>query len=325
MRAGLNRYLISPPYNRQINIITDKSFQAANQVYEGKIKEMKKNGKVKTQHKPAIDQTDMMKFYTSGVLANNNPKSLQRKVFFEVSLHFGRRGREGWRCMTRNSFSIKKDPQGLEYVTMAYEEHDKNHQDDEEKFQCMFARPDDDLCPVYSFKLLLSKLNPNCEALLQRPLQNYQERDIWYSNAPLGVNTIANLMKEISKESGSSVTYTNHSIKASTATILKRAGFESMDIMAVTGHRNVASLGSYAKGPTIQDRAKMSQELASFGKGKENEANVTEICIKQHQEDSPSTSVQNQTKNVSYEQSISSIFAGAVFSGNVTINVQVNK
>ena len=49
----------------------------------------------KIQHNSAITEGDMRKMYTSKVLSNENPKSLLRKVFTEISINFGHRGREG--------------------------------------------------------------------------------------------------------------------------------------------------------------------------------------------------------------------------------------
>ena len=44
-----------------------------------------------------------------------------------------------------------------------------------------------------------------------------------------------------------STTYTNHSIRATTITILDRSGFEARNIMSVSGHRNESSIKSYSK------------------------------------------------------------------------------
>jgi hypothetical protein len=311
MRAGLNRYLVSPPFNRQLNIMSDREFQSANQCYDGKLKTLKKEGKDKIQHKPAIDPADIKKFYASGTLSNNNPISLQRKVWFEISLHFGRRGREGWRSLTKESFIEKKDSEGRTYITLAFQEFDKNHPNTEEKEQRMYST-NDESCPVASFNLYLQKLNPKCSAFLQRPDPHFQGKTTWYQNAAVGINTIASMLKCISKEANASKTYTNHSVKASTATILKKAGIPAQDIMAVTGHRNIASLESYAQGPTSDDRAKMSKILATFGKESNSTININ----------TPATTTTTEVTNYS---AMSSIFAGANFSGDVTINVQINK
>ena len=47
--------------------------------------------------------------YSTKVLSNHDPESLLYKVFFEVGLHFGRRGREGWRNLRKDSFVFKRD------------------------------------------------------------------------------------------------------------------------------------------------------------------------------------------------------------------------
>lgn len=322
IRAGLQRHLVSPPHNRQINIMSDIDFQKANQVFNGKIKGLKKEGKDVTKHKPAIAEEDMALFYKSGVLSDTNPTSLQRKVFVELALHFGRRGREGWRTMKKNSFSVNKDAKGRDFVTLNYNECDKNHQDAEQKMQCMFATYKEN-CPVASFQKYVQKLNPECEWFLQRPLASYEGKRIWYANAPLGVNSIGNMLKGISRDAGSSVVYTNHSIKASTATILKQNGFQPIDIMAVTGHRNVASLNSYSSGPTMDDRAEMSKQLAIYGKENSSEDHAVELNI-YNQKVSPAT-MPASNSNMAIENRLSSLFAGATFNGNVTINVNVNK
>ena len=43
------------------------------------------------------------------------------------------------------------------------------------------------------------------------------------------------------------VEYTNHSIRATTITILDRNGYEAKHIMSVSGHRSESSLKSYTK------------------------------------------------------------------------------
>ena len=54
-------------------------------------------------------------------------------------------------------------------------------------------------CPVQLLKNLIQVLNPGEEALFQRPKRKFCASDeIWFNRAPLGVNTLGNMMKEIS-------------------------------------------------------------------------------------------------------------------------------
>lgn len=45
LRAGKNRYLTSPPFQKQMNLMKDRDFMKSNQVFTGLIRQMKRNGK----------------------------------------------------------------------------------------------------------------------------------------------------------------------------------------------------------------------------------------------------------------------------------------
>lgn len=125
IRSAINRHTRFPPYVRTIDIIKDKEFHAANQVYSGCLKTVREEGLDIVHHKMPISSDDMEKMYSSGTLSNDNPKSLQYKVFVELSLHFGRRGREGFRELKKSSFDVKTDSNGVEYVVQTYIEKEK--------------------------------------------------------------------------------------------------------------------------------------------------------------------------------------------------------
>ena len=67
----------------------------------------------------------------------------------------------------------------------------------------------------------MSKLNPNWEKLWERPKDEHCDDDqISYSNVPVGEKTLGSFMSVLSKKCDLSQTYTNHSIRATGATIL---------------------------------------------------------------------------------------------------------
>ena len=47
--------------------------------------------------------------------------------WFSSCFHFARRGREGWRELTKQSFEIKTDDTGARYVTEKLTEQTKNY------------------------------------------------------------------------------------------------------------------------------------------------------------------------------------------------------
>ena len=118
-------------------------------------------------------------------------------------------------------------------------------------------------CPVASFESYISKLNQKCEALWQRPNDFvYESGTIWYNKSPVGKHLLGSMMTNISKRSQLSRHYTNHSIRATSITIMDESGLESRHIMKVSGHKSEASLKSYAQ--NIPNKKKIERMLIKF-------------------------------------------------------------
>ena len=142
------------------------------------------------------------------------------------------------------------------------DEADKNHKEN--------ATPDDTIgegrmystgsstCPVASFRKYIAKLHPEKNDLWQRPLDNFRSSGTWYCKSPIGKN-------RISKQAGLSITYTNHSIRATciTGTLLDEAGMEARRIMHVSGHRSETSIRSYASRLNDTKKRQISETLSN--------------------------------------------------------------
>ena len=98
--------------------------------------------------------------------------------------------------LKKNSFTVKEDENGKEYVERAHQEISKNYQGlnikDKEETAVM-AEQSDEQCPVKSSKKYISKLDPECDILfpyvLTHPAPNIGSQT-WYTKRPIGVNTI---------------------------------------------------------------------------------------------------------------------------------------
>ena len=110
IRAGIQRHLQSPPFNHKFSISLDKEFTEANNVLSGVIAKLKKDIKDKTTHEKEILKGDGEKLYTN--VFTDTPQGLQYRVFYEIMLHLGRRGREGLHLMNKNFLKLKKDAKG---------------------------------------------------------------------------------------------------------------------------------------------------------------------------------------------------------------------
>ena len=113
-----------------------------------------------------------------------------------INLYFCRRGRENQRRLTKNSFVFKKDPSEVEYVEMAEQEKTKTHPGGLDEADPKMFSTGEANCSVQFLKKLIQVLNPGEEALFQRPKRKCCASDeIWFDRAPLGVNSLGNMMK----------------------------------------------------------------------------------------------------------------------------------
>ena len=104
----------------------------------------------------------------------------------------------------------------------------KNHRaDDKEKTsEIMPENPGSEFCNVLSYEKYVSKLNPNCEKLWQRPKDEFCDDDqISCNNVPVGEQTLGSFMLVLSKKCNLSQTYTNHYIRSTGATILAKNSY----------------------------------------------------------------------------------------------------
>lgn len=312
----------------------------SNQVLTGLIKGLKREGKDMSKHKDPVCEEDHQKLYECGVFSLDTPETLQNKIIYELIAHFGRRGREGLQSLAKDSFVFKTDVKGRQYVTLNFNEADKTHHGIDSREQVKEPRmygTGDAFCPLKSFQKYLSKLNPNCNRFLQRPVRKFHCHDesaSWYENAPLGVNKVNSFMSNLSDKAQLSKRYTNHCIRAFVMTHLHQKGFSNQAIMSLTGHRNVQSLTSYIK-PHDDEKLQISNALTYNTSSKDltklSSATSTDVAIvsAQPQQNSLASHV-TQMSNVSNMSNLQtnqvtdvreiSIFSGQITSSNITVN-----
>jgi len=100
IRAAIHRTTTGQPISRSINILKDVEFTQANKMFEVVCKSYYKRGNPKPQHKNPIEAGDMEKL--NSYFSNDCQDKLQEFVWFNFCYYLGRRGREGWRELTKN-------------------------------------------------------------------------------------------------------------------------------------------------------------------------------------------------------------------------------
>ena len=265
------------------------------------------------------------------MLSTETPEALRNKVFFDVTFHFGRRGREGWKDVKKDSFVFKTDDEGAEYATIRYNEKTKKNNGLDkhrtEKDQRMYATGDSN-CPVASLKLYLQKLDDKSDYFLQGISPKAGK---WYNGRKMGINNVNDFMKKISNEAKLSHVYTNHSIRATAATVLANNGIELNDILAITGHKDTKSLLPYTEKVSDAKRRKMSSILhdhAGTASTQNNSSTVVpdatssvQITASHHEE---STAAQTNVFQQEWNQATNGMFNSATFHAT-TMTFQIIK
>nr|XP_054760698.1 uncharacterized protein LOC129266966 [Lytechinus pictus] len=211
------------------NIVNDPEFREANDMFHAVL--LKNEGKGSVDHKEPITKYDFLKIKLSTATDVNTPRGLQNKVFMDIMMHLCNRGRENLRNFSKKDFVVKPD------------------------------------CPVETFELYVSHLNPACEDFFQRPkISVERNQQVWYYNSPAGKNTLGEKMKKISLEANTSKVYTNHCLRAMSILVLDASGFEARHIMSVSGHKSESSIKHYSYVDEAKKRC-MSRCLSSMGDG----------------------------------------------------------
>ena len=108
--------------------------------------------------------------------------------------------------------------------------------------------------PTFIFEKYLQHRPPGVERLYLRPLKR-KKRNLWYSQQPVGLRKIEQMLVSAMKEAGIEGNFTPHSLRATATTPMFRAGLDNKIIMKVTGHRSEKGLNAYKRVSKEQEYA----------------------------------------------------------------------
>lgn len=151
------------------------------------------------------------------------------------------------------------------------------------------------MCPVKTYDLYISRLDPRQNRLWQTPKQGVNWNDeMWYSPLPIGKTKCQDLMPTLYERAGLSKRYTNHCIRSTVVGILDRGKFGARKIMCWTGHKSENSIKSYAHTTTNAQKKEVAEYLSKAAEGKENiPVQIPEVplAVKAQEMTSPEASV----------------------------------
>ena len=274
--------------------------------------EQKEKGLDKSRCHPPVTQEQLQQIYDNYFIPHysNNPVCLQHKVYFDIAFFLGKRGQEDLRQLKKNSFALKINAHGREYLELTYNESTKKSQGDNNNEMneqpILLSQPGKAKCPVNSYKLYMSKLS-SIDDFFQTLNPYFKSTGQWYKATAVSENTIGKFLKNICKNSGLTTVYTNHCLRGTTATAMHKNGYSLHDIAQVTCHKNLESLKNYLATPTIDDMQNYSNSLFGYISSEKNDnsddkfqdapiptKNMYKIVEKEKQKDKGKAKSENQ-------------------------------
>jgi len=102
---------------------------------------------------------------------------------------------------------------------------------------------------------------------------------VWYDARKLGHSSLENMLRNMTTRDEITPYFTNHSLRATTVTVLSERNVETRQIKVVTGNRSDTSIESYCEQPTLRQFRNMSTALSSLVHGGESaHTDVSAIC-----------------------------------------------
>ena len=259
--------------NRHWDFFKDVEFSKSRAVLDAKMRQLTRAGHCGVRRKAEpISQKMEDTMWSSGILGDDNPKKLLHTVLYMLGVHFALRSRSEHRALRfgKNSqlqLLVKDGVECLQYR----EDCSKTRQGG---LKDRFVEPKEgivfsdglvdskrDLVLLYKKYVSHRPTNTKTDAFYLRPLAN-PKGDIWYCDQAVGVNMIAQVVKNLTSNIDSSGYFTNHSLRRTCVSRLNQAGIPIEGVKKKTGHRTTEGVMSY---DVVSEAQLSAQSAAIYG------------------------------------------------------------
>ena len=213
-----------------------------------------------TKSSVPLTYSDEEKMWANGSLGEDEPTKLRNTVMFLLGLSCALRGGQehrNLRCPGHDcQFTVCSDSAtGRRYLRYCEDERSKTNQGglvgrrQNPKVVKIYGNDDLNRNVVRLFLKYTSLLpvDGKCSALYKYPLATKKLRaSTWYTDKPVGVKSLKKIVSNLAKEAGLVGHYSNHSLRASTATRMYQSGVDEQVIKEITGHKS-DSVRSYKR------------------------------------------------------------------------------
>ncbi len=190
------------------------------------------------------------KMWREGILSEERPSQLRDTVMFLIGLTFALCGGDEQRCLRAPGFrpqiEVLKDQTGRKFLQYTEDLQSKSNQGGlkhkwmKPKVVKAFGNSNSDRDLVRLYEKYCSLLPCNSKLHKNPICPGRQSPKVWYTDKPLGVNKVREIIKNLLKSAGIDGRFTNHSLRVTAATRMYSQGIDEQVIKEHTGYRSDA-------------------------------------------------------------------------------------
>ena len=272
-----------------INILRDNEFSKSREVLAAKRKNLVRQGKGNCPNATReLTEAEEDALFENGQFGVHDPKSLQRALWWFLSLHFGWGARDESRKLCCGDVGLATDSEtDSEYLVWKSERGSKTRTGQDGGHQRAFeskahASNNKSRCPVEFYKAFRSHrsqamLEPDAPFYLTINHRRKPNDNVWYLDRPLGKNEIGKFLKDAfaaAKLDDTNKKVSNHSVRKTSVGRLLEADVQPNFVAQLSSHKNLKSLDSYHSASLKRQRemsAILSREPGTSAQSDENQ------------------------------------------------------
>lgn len=250
----------------KLKLLDHPDFVSLRFTLDNLMKECARAGLGRKQSADIISVDDEEKMWREGMLGDDKPEQLLHTVMYLLGLNLALHGGDEHRKLRapghNSQLEILKDSEGKKFIKFTEDVVSKTNQGglsikvSQPKVLTVYGceNPFRNVVRILEKYLSLLPVPTKCAALYRYPAtgRSFTCRT-WFSDRPLGVNSIKKIVKNLAEKAGLKGHFSNHSLHATCATRLFEAGVDKQLIKNVTGHRS----------DSVRDYKRTNQKLLS--------------------------------------------------------------
>ncbi|XP_078383318.1 zinc finger MYM-type protein 4-like [Oculina patagonica] len=258
----------------ELNFFTDPAFKHFQDCLDAEMKRLTGMGVgSKVKEAQAFSEEEENKLWNLGLLGDSSPKVLLDTMVFLIGKTVSLRSGKEHRNLKFSQLTLEpanaREPEKLVYVSFGEKNNlgGLKHRSFKQKRIEHYANSGTpQRCLVQLYKKYVSKCpEPGIakDAFYLTARRAFKDSDdVWYGTTPVGHNMLGETVKRLCKDAGIEGQFTNHSLRATTATRALKKGIPDKFVMERTGHRDLRSLQKYQR-PDTSTKVEFSKAFDS--------------------------------------------------------------